>query len=462
MSSGISFSKIISILLSVVVLIIIIFMFSITTNFNKINIIDLSVLATFIFNGLIWLFLLIKETNKRPFSLMMINWAFCILFFFMAPVVQYTNFLFPWVGNRSDDIILYANICLFVWTIFIIIGSFFAKRSKTNNLKNAKTIYLSFSLILILTIFNILIMFWNVYNVGFANIFSRATRSFIILEERSITILISHLSQAIAYFAFIYALLYVKKNRKGFLFMFINGIALLISCFPTALSRHAAAVIYFGILLISTKLFRIKGVFLTVLLFSFIIVFPFMEVFRNLSIQDIDILGYLSNVFSNISSIWLGGGYDAYSNFTLVIEYVKQYGPTWGYQLLGVLFFFIPRAIWPLKPIGTGAFIASSLGWRFTNISAPLPAEGFINFGIFGLILFAFILGYAITRADEYYWKNMINGSKENITNFSVIYPVCVMFLFFIYRGDLLSSYAYLMAYIFVWFVISRRFFIHI
>ena len=71
------------------------------------------------------------------------------------------------------------------------------------------------------------------------------------------------------------------------------------------------------------------------------------------------------------------------------LDLVSQMGSFKGKQLLGAMLFFIPRSIWPSKPIGSGATIAIYQRQSFKNISCPIIGEAIINFGIIGVIIFA-------------------------------------------------------------------------
>ena len=59
-----------------------------------------------------------------------------------------------------------------------------------------------------------------------------------------------------------------------------------------------------------------------------------------------------------------------------IVKYVHFEGYTYGYQVLGLFTFWIPREIWLGKPLASGVIAASFLGYSFTNVSSPLWAEG--------------------------------------------------------------------------------------
>ena len=180
------------------------------------------------------------------------------------------------------------------------------------------------------------------------------------------------------------------------------------------------------------------------------VVLPFLNAFRNVAFANVSLGKALANTFKNLPTAWLDGDYDAYTMFTLVVDYVSHIGVTAGNQLLGAIFFFVPRSIWPGKAVGSGYHVADTLGWSFKNLSCPLPGEGYINFGIIGIILFGVFIGRLTMKLDVLYWKS-IDIKQKNIRRIDVIYPVTAMFFFFMCRGDLMSSFAYMVGYIAVW-----------
>jgi len=111
---------------------------------------------------------------------------------------------------------------------------------------------------------------------------------------------------------------------------------------------------------------------------------------------------------------------------------------TWGEQLLGSIFFYIPRSIWPSKPIGSGAALSQLESLDFSNISMPLIAESFINFHMIGIVVFSIVCGGGAAYLDSFYWKSQ---NKSGVTKLFYLF-LLGMFLF-ILRGDLLSSFAY-------------------
>lgn len=342
---------------------------------------DFSVIASFALNGFVWGTLLFYELTKRPYSLLIIHWLFCFLFFFCIAFAQYMYGYFPWIVSRSDELLLQTNLLLLAWTVFVWTGYKLSLNKIDLNLPKI-SIQIPTWLLISLTGFTVVNMGYRVGTVGIGNLLARSTAQVSYgIESSAMGLLAGHVLQALAFFAAVLSFVAYKQKHKGIILVGITFMCLFVSYFPTALSRYAAAAIYGGLLLIMFNSLRKNRVFIVTLLVGFIVILPFLNAFRGTSFQEIDILSTIQRVFEHLADDWLAGDYDAYSMLTLTVEHIQHYGITWGMQLLGVLLFWVPRTWWLTKPIGTGAFVSTQLGWQFTNLSAPLPAEGLINLG---------------------------------------------------------------------------------
>lgn len=83
---------------------------------------DLTVVVSFLLNGTVWGVLLFRELSKRAYSLLIIHWLFCFLFFFAIAFTQYMHGVFPWVGSLGHDILLQTNFILLAWTAVVWVG----------------------------------------------------------------------------------------------------------------------------------------------------------------------------------------------------------------------------------------------------------------------------------------------------------------------------------------------------
>ena len=135
------------------------------------------VMTTFLINGVLWTFLLLYELGKHPYSFSVIHWTFFLLFFFFAAIVQYMNNDFPWVGYRSDFVIIDANLILMLWTVGVIIGQYtkISAVEHQSKVKEKLGCNLECDQTLILVVITIVIALIRIKTVGFANLLSRGT-----------------------------------------------------------------------------------------------------------------------------------------------------------------------------------------------------------------------------------------------------------------------------------------------
>jgi hypothetical protein len=131
--------------------------------------------------------------------------------------------------------------------------------------------------------------------------------------------------------------------------------------------------------------------------------------------------------------------YDAFANIGATIDYIGYEGYAYGNQLLGAFFFFVPRGLWQDKPISTGQLVGEHLidtyDFTYSNLSNPMVSEGYINFGIFGIILLALLLAASIN-----YLKTWLQ-SKDYLKMMMGFY-FAIHLLFFL-RGDFMNGYSY-------------------
>ena len=215
--------------------------------------------------------------------------------------------------------------------------------------------------------------------------------------------------------------------------MFLMSLAV----FPLGIARNAAAMYWAPVVLIHFKLFEKKNLFVLGMIFALLVIFPALDIFRRWSGHFVLLasLDYLNTM-----------NFDASQEFMTVI---KTNIVTYGYQLLGVFTFWIPRSLWMDKPIGSGSFIAEKYG-AFGNISMPFFGEGYINFGFVGMIVFTLFLSWFCSKCDRLYWSR----TKFSL-DFRPYYLVLIGAIIYIMRGDLLSSFSYTLATMFDIYVIN-------
>lgn len=396
--------------------------------------------------------------NKYAYSLNLFFWIFNLIFLGYIAAFQYMAHNYPWIRNIDDSIVTQTN-------IFILIGLFVydllysnykitfpvAKQSAIWTVKYSRFnfYYLGFSIFAICWALTIMLA-----GIHFTRAELVAEQSTDTAQDKALLLGISLRSIILFYCVLCVHLFKTGKIPKWFAYM-VFGMSFLV-CIPTTVSRNYAGIFYLGVLFNYFRIF--KKTYIRVIPIAFILVLNILFPILTHARYDYFSFNYVMTHFSDMTSTaFLSGDFDAYSMFCETVRYTQEHDVTYGRQLSGVLFFFVPRSIWPDKPVGSGYFIGDQFGYSFLNISCPYMAEGYINFGIFGTILFLAVIAIIFKRLDSFYWQRV----KENVLNnfFIILYPSLIGAFFFIFRGDLLSSYSYtfgLLAVSFIFHLILR------
>ena len=96
--------------------------------------------------------------------------------------------------------------------------------------------------------------------------------------------------------------------------------------------------------------------------------------------------------------------------------------------------------------------LAERRGYSFSNLSAPLWAEGYINFGIVGVVLLFFGFGVLVQRLDS-------QGAAALRLGGAAALPASILpfYVFILLRGSLLQATGSLVVMIAsMWFVRER------
>jgi len=380
-------------------------------------------------------------------SLILIYFIFSLVFLNLLPWLHYTEDIFIWRAYPlREQTYLEVNALLFVSNaiVFLFAVSFgktggakeLIRRPSLNQGSMPGYILLATSL---LGLFSLLaINGFSITPLLFRGLVDEVRGT--VIESSAINLLVTMLGRMIPFFCFVYAVTSIEKKLvlKTILFLI-----LLAAVFPTGVPRFLLGFVYIPLALIFFPRFR-NGLFFTLLLISaIIIVFPFIDQFREFS--GVDNLSAIASL-----NYFLSAHFDAFENMATAIESEIV---TNGFQLLGVMLFYVPRVLWEAKPIGSGQMMAEDHGYLFTNISMPFLGEGYINFGYVGFFVFAILIGYVMTRIDRHFAGRMnSNGMVDFSTAFYFYLIGCA---FYVMRGDLLSSAAYLSSGIFVAAVLS-------
>ncbi|WP_326690719.1 MULTISPECIES: O-antigen polymerase [unclassified Streptomyces] len=189
-----------------------------------------------------------------------------------------------------------------------------------------------------------------------------------------------------------------------------------------------------------------------------LVVFPFADKFRYeegadrpepsgsllepLTMKDYDQTGMLANTITFVGS---GEGH------------------SYGRQLTGTVGFFVPRSVWTGKPHDPGTRVGEWMGMPYPNLSSPLWAELWLDFGPLGMALGFAGVGYAASRVDRRYARRTeeeaprdaaqdargsggsggsggLGGSEGPGSVLAVVVPLVAGYSFILLRGSLLQG----------------------
>lgn len=133
--------------------------------------------------------------------------------------------------------------------------------------------------------------------------------------------------------------------------------------------------------------------------------------------------------------------YDQFSMLANTIGFVRDEGLTWGNQFLGALLFWVPRVIWPSKPLDSGVEVGMWMSSVNVNLSSPLWAEAWINFGVAGVVVTFVALGLLCRRLDSGFGAKALSAGSVGYLGVSIFSG----YMFILLRGSLLQSMGRLM-----------------
>ena len=378
--------------------------------------------------------------DGHPYSLNKIWWLFGVVFLGIAPSVQTALHHSPWhEGDIHQATILLTN-CLILLSLLLysIVLFFVLKKISLHTIspRNIPTVYVTrlrivtpFIMAACSIVLTIVYGWKGLFLRGYAEeIASHYDTTFQLIFDKGVRGMMLYLSLA--------TILLYRKQKVSAIYCFLILVVSFLFNFPLAFSRNLAFAIYVAWLLTAGFLFvKTRYAFVSIILALLLLAAPLADVTRYAG-KDMDVR--ISHPAALFKKAWLVSDYDAYSSLCRTVQYVDSAGSTHGRQLAGVALFFVPRKLWPQKPIGSGAYLFTQLNFDFKNVSCTYLAEGYINFGIIGMLLFVAVIAVIIALYDQWFWSN-----EQAFVYGQIFYPVCIGMMLFILRGDLLSSFAY-------------------
>lgn len=221
-----------------------------------------------------------------------------------------------------------------------------------------------------------------------------------------------------------------KKNKVLFLTTTIFiGLLFFVLNYPPGLSRFQllGSVIALSAVFINYFDSRIKFIVSIVSVLFLFFLFP--------AVKALGYGGGIGNVFGRqITEYLVRVDFDAFKQIADTVIYMEDGSYRLGMNFIGVLFFWVPRAVWPGKPVDSGAIVSTDLGYWYTNVSSPLPAEALISFGYAGVCIIFFLLAIAITKIEI---VTLNSNWKYDLKQSAFLYCLSMGFITIILRGAL-------------------------
>jgi len=269
----------------------------------------------------------------------------------------------------------------------------------------------------------------------------------------AVYIISANLARALPMVALLAALLVLIRGSRGRMmlgpFVPLLGLGALVINNPFAASRMFFTANVYGFAA-PFLLRRFKTAWIIVItILAGLALLPALSDTRDvLSIEEFTARGFLT-LISPLQYLATNSDVDSLGMTALCQKWVDRFGHRWGMQILGALLFWVPRVLWPGKPIGTGAMVTEDLGFAFTNLAPPITAEALVDFGLVGVPFLGAIFGFVLSRLDAAYWAPGRQGLATSHRIIDAIYPFWLVCIVFLTRGDLFASLTFTVGFTF-------------
>lgn len=441
---------------AVVVLGVLIFLGAFTIDTSLADEIAPDVILHFSFNTVVVLTAIFFAVRAHPYSIHLFHLIGLLIFVCVAGLYQYLSGVFPIAGSTYiyRDEIPIANLAVTLWIIPYLLGyglrsnAFGRVRSGVLIRAFEKPISVAgvhFSLVVGL------VALMYLASLGLVGAFTRAaaTNALDAVASGPVYFINGIFVRAIPLLAVAATALTFRKGRSSLgirllipVFIFeVVGVAITNS--PFAAARYWFVAVVVGLSAPHLLARRRTGVLLLVFAIAGLSILPSLGDARNAETLAETFQFYL-RLDSPFEYLAMSGDVDAFGMMALTLEWMEKFGLRWGMQMVGAALFWVPRVLWPSKPIGTGAMVTGDMGFDYTNFSVPIMTEPLIDFGLVGVPFFALAFGWILSSIDRAYWAPVeFDRIPTGCRRIDVIYPFWMGLMLFMTRGDLLSSFGY-------------------
>lgn len=383
------------------------------------------------------LFMLSFAVLLDSYSPILLMFFLYMTLFYVAPGLVHAHFdYFPFYQpfySRAD--ISEAGFLILIFCILVVSGYFFADKflvkTTNNNTDFRQTEEVSESIAVLFIIFCGVLSVALGLLVGVDYINQPRRIEDAISKSDPVNMIIESLCRVTGFFCILYTFIFYKKF-SGFLrfaVIIFSAAIFVFSNNPAAVPRFVMASYFLTIYYVFFKS-NIKNKIKFVLVFAVlqVSVFPLMS---QLSRGDISNMVNMDPAEYIIGS----GDFDGLQSTISAVSMVNSTGINYGNNFASAVFFFVPRSIWSEKSYGTGVDAADYMGFNFKNLSAPLPAEFFVDFYWPGVILLSFCVGIFFCWFDRSYEFYFNSNKKIKL----IIFSIFIGYIFIVLRGSLVA-----------------------
>ena len=402
---------------------------------------------------------LIGTGERRLFEMM--YWAFAYAFLGLAPLAQLRMDVFPTTLPRMDhsligmgSLIAVVGCCAFL--LGALADNAMLLRGKAGPAKRARHMSRVFTIdhtrLLLLVAFAVILNVYYLSRVGWIQFVKSRDESFkaydAIWQPGTLGAMVRGCSYMALLMAFV-ALVRFRRELKraielrfaasagalrlNLVLILLVGTLLANSMNPISNARYLSgtailsAATALGLAATRTR-FRIMA---ASFLLGLLVVFPLADAFRYGRQADFKAANPIEALISP--------DYDSFGQLVNGYLVAERNGIVPGRQILGVLLFAVPRNFWNDKPVDSGILIANVRGYQFTNLSAPLWIEFYLNGGWILLMLGMFALGWWLHRVDT-----GIERQFKKVGMPALLSCVLPFYMMILLRGSLLQAASYL------------------
>jgi hypothetical protein len=395
----------------------------------------------------------VLASNRRQLFAMVL-WLFVYIFLGLAPYVQYRlDATLSTIPHIDSSLYPVAGLVVIIGCLAVLVGNYSARYRRPLTVQQQTLVDPRRANML--SVLGIALFFYYGNAIGFGTfLLSRAELSAVrrlTWPDPAISNLLTGGLNMVLLVAFV-AQMALREQRKAqslrprFIYALVTGLVLLYVVNPISSPRYVFGTVALAVLasLGAYATVNRARIMTAAAMAGMLFLFPAADAFRRTTDTKVEAVGPVTALTT--------GDFDAFPQIVNTLSYVDAYGMSLGHQLLGVLLFWVPRSVWPGKPTGTGTVVAEHMGYDFTNISSPLWAELFIDFGWIGVVAGLGALGYWFRiqdlRTDLYLRSFPIPPVAAGVLTF---------YLLIVLRGSLLNAASYLLVILIsAWFVKCR------